>query len=389
MLFLKKIKLQAIILIACSFLSILLFGCSENKRNKVYDIKELIIDTIAIPINIENSTYFGKINFIKDANDEVLSFLIKNNFMLYKYSITQETFIDSISFQKYEPIFVDYAFQGMDSLIILLENYQLVLITPKVEKNYDLKPLFLEHIDSLASPTYKLTPLHIEGNIFSFNIATNRPRHDFTKPNPNEILYNYIIQVRLDYDSIRFVGKYNPYDPEILENGYYEFRHHYFSNPNTLTYFYDFKNEIFQINLENDETLNTKLKPTTYDYIASEPIKHDSIPFNIYLFEYLYKRNSIVQFLFDKSHNRFLFFMQKSSPYLKEDGSYIKQEELFFTLFVMDQFLKLEKEIIINPHIISNYSWSFITSKGLHIPIAKEYQNLNKNETLFYRINLD
>lgn len=388
MLFLKKIKLQAIILIACSFFSILLFGCSENKRNNVSDIRKHITDTISLPFHINQGPYFWRIKSIEDSA-EIITYLKNDNFTLYRHNISKNKTIDSFSLRKYQPIFVDYVYQGMDSLIILLENYQVILITPDSEKVYDLKPLFLEHIDSLAFPGEKNNAIDFQNNILSFSIATNRPRHDFTKPNPNEILYNYIIQVRLDNDSIRFVGKYNPYDPEILENGYYEFRHHYFSNPNTLTYFYDFKNEIFQINLENNDTIKAALIPTTYKWEKSKSMNYDSLMNYYYLFNYVNDRYTINNFLFDPYTKHSLFFLKKPNKHYKDDGSITNTNEYEFTLFILDADMKVVKEIAVPPHIINGSKNSFLTRKGLYLPIAKEFQNLDKDETLYYRINLD
>src|SRR5690554_2498827 len=150
MLFLKKIKLQAIILIACSFFSILLCGCSENKRNHVSDIRKHITDTISLPFHINQGPYFWRIKSIEDSA-EIITYLKNDNFTLYRHNISKNKTIDSFSLRKYQPIFVDYVYQGMDSLIILLENYQVILITPDSEKVYDLKPLFLERSEEHTS----------------------------------------------------------------------------------------------------------------------------------------------------------------------------------------------------------------------------------------------
>lgn len=384
----KNLILRATYIVAWSIITILFLGCSENKKKSIPDIRELITDTISLPFNINENIYFWRLKHIKNS-DEIITYIKDSNFTLYKYSIPKNQIIDSIPLRKYKPIFVDYVYQGEDSLIILLNNHQLILFSQGDEKVYDFKGLFLEHVDSFAFPGEKNNTISILDNIITFNIATNRPRHDFTKPNPNEILYNYIVQLRLNADTVKFEGKYNPYDPEVLENGYYEYRHHIIPEPNHLIYFYDFQNKIYKINQLTSDTTQIVLKPSSYEWESAQPINYDSFGNNFYLFNYLDNRHSINNFLFNYYTKQSLFFLKKPKKYYKDDGTMADTNESEFTLFTLDSDMNVVKEISIPPHIINGSKNIFLTKEALYLRIAKEFQNLDKNETLYYRINLD
>jgi len=384
----KNLILRATYIVAWSIITLLLFGCSNIKTQNVSDIRDLITDTISLPLNIEERIYFWNIKNI-EGTDEVVSYLKDNNFTLYQYSIPKERIIDSISLLKYKPLFVDYAFQGLDTLIILLTNYQLMLFTEGREKTYDLKSLMLENVDSFAYPGMKRDQIYIKNNIITFNAATSRPRFNFSKPFSDEILFNYVVQCELTTDSIRYFNKYNPYDPDILINGYYEDRMIRFPSLNTLVYYYDFQNIIHKIDLDKDDTTSVQLFPSSYNWTPSIPLNYDSSQNHAYLFNYIFSRNNITLHLFNSYKNEWLFFMRKPIDYIKKDGSYTQGQDHTFTLFILDTNLIQKKEILINPNTSEHILESFITSKGLYLPIAKEFQNLDKDETLYYRINLD
>src|SRR5690554_6012941 len=110
----KKLKLQVTFIVACSLLTILLLGCSENKKQYVPDIREFITDTISLPFNINEHIYFWRFKHITGSN-EIITYIKNNNFTLYKYNIQKKQIIDSIPLRKYKPIFVDYVYQGEDS----------------------------------------------------------------------------------------------------------------------------------------------------------------------------------------------------------------------------------------------------------------------------------
>lgn len=388
MMIFKYSKLSVTYIVACSLFILFSIGCSENKKQSIPDIREFITDTISLPFNINKEIHFWRLKHVSDSNG-IISYLTRNNFILYKYSIPKQQIIDSISLEKYRPIYVDYEFINEDSLFVLLQNYQLVLLTADTQKTYNFEKLFQEHIDSFAFPAEKNNPISIRNNIITFGIATNRPRYDFTKPNPNEILYNYIVQLKIDGDSLKFIGKYNPYDPDILENGYYEFRHHIIPNEGSLTYFYDFQNKIYHIDLLAKDTLVTNLEPTMYQWEPSDAMNYDSLMNNYYLFNYINNRYTIHSFLFDPYKQRSLFFLKKPSLHYKEDGSITDTNEYEFTLFVLDKQMNIIKEIMIPPHVIDGSKNIFLTESGLFLRIAKDFQNLDKNETLYYRINFD
>lgn len=383
----KPLKILSTPLVLSILLLITLSSCSQSEKRTVFDIKEFITDTITVPTHINDRIYFWQVRHIENS-DEVITYLKDSDFMLYKYSIPKKEVLDSVSFKKFRPIYTDYLYKGEDSLFVLLENYKLVLITKKGEKHFDFKDIFKKEIDSLAYPGNKNNPINLRENVISFSVATNRIREDFNSPNPNEILYNYIVQMVFENDSIKMLGKFNPYDPEILEKSYYETRHSFTPKANTITYFYDYQNIIYQVDYKNQDTLIVQLNPTNYDWKKSKPIKYDSISNNYYLFNYVLNRYKISNFIFDPYTGNSLFFIEKPILYFKEDGSIVKAYETEITLFVLDEKLQIIKEVEIPQNIVNGPRYSFVTKNGLYLRIAEPFQNLDKNETLYYKINL-
>ncbi len=360
-------------------LLLLLFGCNLKRETVVSPIDSVITDSVILPISIEDRK--GGVQFYKEGVKNCIAYITKSDFLLHIVDLAHQNQIDSISLIKYKAFYSAHYVRNKDSVFILLNNNVLVLSMPGKEKIWNLNAI-VKGIDSFSYTGYSGNPLSINGDTVAIELFNTK-----AKDNNNVYKQNcYSLLIKLNPDTAILLGKINPYFPHLYQNDYHAYSKRNLIAGNKLLFSFSYADTIWKYDFEQNRTDFIALHSSffkenkSFDYTQNFNYKYSN--------EYEVSQSRAGILFYQPSKKYIYMFMKHGAKPVEEDGTVNEYYDCPFSLFLVSENLKQQKEFYIPSNFTDNLFLSFCDDEYLYVPADENKQTI-KDQTKYYRLKLN
>lgn len=379
----RQSRLCSKIIISSIWLLIIIFiSCStsidKNNLAKNIPIENYLVDSILLPSDISENSFNSQITY---TEKESITFLDEEKGRFYTYNLETKTYTDSL--ESMHSKINSFFCRNLDSVYISTEDNLLITIFNKIHNVHDLNK-FLNQIETnLFAQT--LNPIQLANDTLVLTVRTFLPEND-TLPSRKDVSLYYDIFMRIQKDSIEYIGRNNPNTKNMIGQDYYTNlkRERLMISPSKIVYSYQYKDSLLIYNFNDKRLIYSKIYSPNF-----KPNKtYDNKMFGDADFtkEYLFSQTRFSFLHFDKNQNLVYQYLKHAGEYITKTGEKNAYYDLPFSLMIYDKNLKLKKELLMG----SKKYWplkTFITNDGLFIAGHKSIQK-KEGKTMFYKFSI-
>ncbi|MDI9319244.1 MAG: hypothetical protein QM530_02105 [Phycisphaerales bacterium] len=375
--FKKSITSNSILLL---LVTIIIASCNNNLPQYVEQeqIDKYKVDSFFLPNDIVDNSFFSKIYEVEPG---VIFYLDEDKNLFYYYDLKSNSCIDSIS--PLESNFDGFVIKSKDSFYYVLDDNRLVTCFNKKQKIYDLSPI-INSIDSNLTTQTRIE-LQITNDTIVTSVRSFTGSND-TIPSRQDVLSYYDIFYKIDHDSIKYIGKYNPNRENIIGQDFYTHlgRNRLVVNSSKILYAYEYRDSLLVYDFNQNALKYSPIN--TSNFKKNEPFDNKRFGDADYTKRYLYAQTRFTFLFYDKHQSLVYHFLKHKGEYVTKEGEKNAYYDMPFSLLVYDKDLKLQKELLLG---VKKY-WplkTFITNDGLYIAGHKSTQK-TEGKTMFYRFHI-